>query len=124
MGMLVRRAIYVLTLTIGLLSGFAQAAAPAQAKACSLVGKERSLGPSYTLSLRVSGTSCKTGYRVVRAYDACRKRNGGKAGRCHRKVLRFSCSERRPNSIPTEFDAKVSCRRGAARVKFSYTQLT
>ncbi|HEU4658392.1 MAG TPA: hypothetical protein VFR97_12740 [Capillimicrobium sp.] len=93
------------------------------AGACK-VGDGRGLGPTYVTSLRVSGTSCATGKKVVRAYYQCRVRNGGKRGRCTSKVLGFRCSERRGSSIPTQFDAKVTCRKGGATVKHAYTQFT
>jgi hypothetical protein len=50
-------------------------------------------------------------------------RNGGKKGRCTSKVRGFRCTETR-ESIPTQFDAKVSCSKGSARVKHTYTQFT
>jgi hypothetical protein len=121
--MFVRRAACLLTLALGLIAGLSQGAAPALAKGCSLDGKERSLGPTYTTSLRVRRTTCKTGYAVVRAFDACRKRHG-KAGHCGHRVKRYSCSERRFNRISTQYDAKVTCRRGGRRVIFAYTQFT
>lgn len=121
--MLVRRAICLLTFAIATVVGLAHYAAPAEAHGCSLAGRERSLGPTYTTSLSVRHTTCRTGYRVVSAFDACRKHHG-KAGHCRHRVLRFSCSENRFDQIPTQYDSRVSCRRGAARVKFTYTQFT
>jgi hypothetical protein len=38
-------------------------------------------------------------------------------------VLGYSCSERR-NTIPTEIDARVTCRRGSKRVVYTYQQNT
>jgi hypothetical protein len=79
-------------------------------------------GSGYFTSLTVKGVSCTTGRKLVRAYYRCRTRTG-KAGRCHSRVLKFRCTERR-NSIPTEIDARVSCRRGAKRVTHTYQQNT
>jgi hypothetical protein len=93
------------------------------AKSCSLAGKTRSLGPTYTTSLSVKRTSCSKGESLVRAYYNCRKRNGGKKGHCG-GVSGYSCSERRSNAIPTQFDASVTCKKGRKTIKHTYTQFT
>lgn len=90
---------------------------------CSVKSKERKLGPTYVTALSTTGVSCKTGERVVRAYYRCRVRHGGKKGRCTSRVEGYRCTETR-ESIPTQFDAKVRCRKGDARVNHSYTQFT
>lgn len=92
-------------------------------KNCSLAGKTRSLGPTYTTSLKVRRISCRKGEGLVKAYYKCRVRKGGKRGRCG-KVRRFKCSERRFNSIRTQFDARVTCKKGRKVVKHTYTQFT
>jgi hypothetical protein len=115
-----------LVLALGLTSPSARAAEPPTATAaakCSLSGKERKLGPTYTTSLTVTGVSCATGEAVVKDYYKCRVRNGGRKGRCTSRVRGFRCTETR-ESIPTQFDAKVSCRDGSDRVRHSYTQFT
>jgi len=40
----------------------------ASAGSCSIHGQEKSFGPTYVTSLRVSGTSCRRGKQVVRAF--------------------------------------------------------
>lgn len=103
----------------------ASADAPAASAAATCqVGDGRGLGPTYVTRLSVAKTSCATGKKVVRAYQDCRVRNGGKRGRCSGKAAGFSCSEKRGASIPTQFDATVDCRKGKARVRFAYTQFT
>jgi hypothetical protein len=92
----------------------------AQAKGCD-VGNQRSYGTTYVLSIRVSGTSCRAGKRVVRAFHACRP---GKSGKCRRRVLGYRCSERRFDKIRTQYSSRVSCRKGGKRVKHTYTQFT
>jgi hypothetical protein len=77
-------------------------------------------GSGYFTSLSVKRTSCATGGRLARAYYRCRTENG-KAGRCRRGVMGFSCSETR-SSIPTELNARVRCKRGAKRVIHTYQQ--
>ena len=79
-------------------------------------------GSGYFTSLTVKGTSCATGRKLARAYYRCRTRSG-RRGRCHRRVLRYSCRERR-QTIPTEIDGKVTCRRGARRIVHTYQQNT
>jgi hypothetical protein len=94
------------------------------AAACKVPGGGRGLGPTYVTSLRVSGTSCSSGVRLVKAYYRCRSRDGGRRGTCKGKVNGYRCSERRSNVIRTQFDARVSCRKGSARVNHAYTQFT
>jgi hypothetical protein len=60
----------------------------------------------------------------VRRYYQCRIKAGGRRGRCHHTVSGFSCHEKRLQAIKTEFDARVTCTRGSARVWHSYTQFT
>lgn len=93
------------------------------AKSCSLAGKTRSLGPTYTTSLSVKKTSCAKGRALVTAYYNCRKRNGGKKGRCG-GVSGYSCSERRYDAIPTQFSATATCNKGDKKVVHKYTQFT
>jgi len=89
------------------------------ARTCS-VPKYPGLG--YFTTLSVSGTSCATGDKVAFAYYHCRLQHG-KAGTCHGGVLGFSCREQR-NSIPTEIEARVTCRKGTATVVHTYQQDT
>jgi len=68
----------------------------------------------YFDSIAVTGTTCATGSRFVLAYYRCRTRSG-LAGRCASRVLGFRCTETR-RSIPTEIDARDTCKRGHARI--------
>jgi hypothetical protein len=79
-------------------------------------------GSGYFTSLRVTGVSCGKGRKVMRGHYDCRIEDGRK-GRCHRRVQRFRCSEDR-RSIPTEFLSRVTCKRGAKRVVYTYQQNT
>ena len=104
----------------------AQAAAGPEAvaaKSCSLSGKTRSLGPTYTTSLSVKRVSCSKGESLVKAYYNCRKANGGKKGRCS-GVSGYSCSESRYDVIPTQFSATATCKKGKKKVVHKYTQFT
>jgi hypothetical protein len=116
------RSIVVLLATI-LLAGLPSTAS---AGTCPLSeSQKRNLGvkDGYVTSLKVSGTSCKRGKEVVRAFHACRYANGGKKARCPRAVLGYSCRENR-DSIPTQYTSTVVCRKGGARVTHGYTQFT
>ena len=112
----------ILILALALATTAALSMAPvAEAKTCGISGKERTFGTTYVYTLKVRNVSCSTGGKVVRAYHACRKRNGGKRGRCS-GVLRYRCKETRMQAIKTQFDAKVNCTRGSRVVYHAYQQ--
>jgi hypothetical protein len=92
------------------------------ARACHVSKSPRAYGPTYVTSLRVSGTSCRNGRRLVRAYYNCRIHNGGKKGHCS-GVYGYRCSETR-QSIKTEFDALAKCRKSGRSIAHRYTQFT
>jgi len=69
----------------------------------------------------VSGTSCATGARVIKAYNHCRLYAGGVKGHCHSRVLGYRCSETRSSS-PVQFVASASCTARRSVVKFSYSE--
>jgi len=101
------------------------AAPVATAAASCKVPTDDAWGPTYVPQMSVRKVSCATGQAVVRAYHRCRVAHGGaKKGTCTRRVKRFRCREQRLSSIKTQFDAKVTCSRRAARVVFTYTQYT
>ena len=76
----------------------------------------------FTGKIRVTNVSCSYGKRFVVEYYKCRTKNGSRpAGRCTTKVLGFSCTERR-ESIATEIDARVTCRRGTQSIVHTYQQ--
>jgi hypothetical protein len=89
------------------------------AKGCS-VGDSRSYGTTYVLKISVSGTSCRSGKSLIRAFHDCRP---GKSGRCPR-VRRYNCSESRFDRISTQYSSRVTCRRGDRVVKHTYQQFT
>ena len=92
------------------------------AKSCHLSAHEqRHLGASYVTSLSVRHTSCSNGKAVVRAYQACRRAHGWK-GKCRHHVKGYACTRHIQASSPVQYDAKVTCRRGAKRVTHTYTQ--
>jgi hypothetical protein len=78
-------------------------------------------GLGYFTSLEVTHVSCATGKRVTLAHYRCRTKHG-RSGRCP-SVLHYRCTERR-NSIPTEYNARVTCKRGTRKVVYTYQQHT
>jgi hypothetical protein len=110
---------------LGALLAFAPAASgdgpdATAAKDCR-VGDTRSYGTSYVTDIDVRNTSCRSGRRVVRAFHDCRP---GKAGRCNRRVLGYSCSEGKRETGGTQYYAHVVCRNGSKRVSHDYSQFT
>jgi hypothetical protein len=92
------------------------------ARSCHVDKSPRAYGPTYVTSLRVKGTSCRNGRKLVRGYYKCRIHNGGRKGHC-RGVYGYRCHETR-KSISTEFDALVKCRKGGRSIAHRYTQFT
>lgn len=100
------------------------AAPAAAAVSCDLHKDGRKLGTTYVTSLKVQHVSCAKAKRVVKAFNACRRANGGVKGRCVKRVLDYRCSETRGASIPTQYSARASCKTGSRVVSFRYTQYT
>ena len=121
---IVRAATLALLLILATLvsSTSAQAGSEPSAKAAQTCSVPKYPGLGYFTTLSVSGTSCGTGDKLIFAYYRCRLAHG-KAGTCHTSVLGFSCREQR-NSIPTEIEARVTCRKGSATVVHTYQQDT
>ncbi|UTI64633.1 hypothetical protein NBH00_00130 [Paraconexibacter antarcticus] len=116
--------VFVLTAMAVLAGAAASGATAGPLRACTLGAQaSRHLGPTYVTSLKVHDRTCTFARQLVRAYYRCRVAHGGVAGRCPAKVLGFACRETR-QGIAIQFDAVVTCRRGAARVRHTYTQDT
>jgi hypothetical protein len=97
------------------LGGVASAAGPRASAAVARTCKAPhypSVG--YFDSVSATGTTCATADKLVLAYFRCRTKSG-LAGRCKVAVLGFKCTETR-NSIPTEIDARDTCKHGQAKV--------
>lgn len=121
-----------LGLLVATIGGLALIPSTAAAATCKLTADEEyhranNKKPTYTRSLKVSGgATCATGHKMISAYYRCRvaSPSPGKKGRCTTKVLGYSCTEKRSNVIPTQFDARVTCKKGRARIITDYTQFT
>jgi hypothetical protein len=103
---------------------FAGGAPAASSTTCDLRKDGRKLGTTYVTSLKVQQVSCAKGKSVVKAFNACRRANGGLKGRCEKRVLGYRCTEKRGNSIPTQYSAKATCKNATRTVRFDYTQYT
>jgi hypothetical protein len=100
------------------------AVAPAAAATRCDVSKDgRKLGTTYVTKLTATNVTCTKAKSVVKAFHRCRRANGGAKGRCVSRVQGFRCSETR-ETIPTQFDARATCRDGARTIRFSYEQFT
>lgn len=113
-------------MAVAAMAGPAPAATPqaVAAGACKTPADGHGWGPTYVTSLSVAGATCAQGAALVKAYYACRIHHGGKKGTCKSAVLGFHCTEKRGDAIPTQFDAKVTCTKGAKRIDHTYTQFT
>jgi hypothetical protein len=76
------------------------------------------MGFSYVTRLTASGTTCSTARSVVRAYHACRPRGG----RCSHRIRGFRCSDRRISNGVASYDARGSCLKTGASIRFTYSQ--
>jgi hypothetical protein len=105
---------------VGLTAG--PGVSPAAAKDC---GNSRSLGATYVNNIDAKGVSCGKARDVIRAFNSCRRNNGGADGRCNKRVSGgFRCNEGSRNRGAFQYFAKVSCKKGGKRVRFDYSQNT
>jgi hypothetical protein len=102
------------------LAASAQAAPTPVARAAKTCQPPKYPSRGYFTSLSVKHVSCATGRKLALAYFHCRAKSS-LSGRCHRRVMKYACKEQR-NSIPTEIDARVTCKRGSRVVIHSYQQ--
>jgi hypothetical protein len=102
------------------LAASAHAAPAPVARAAKTCQPPKYPSSGYFTSLKVTHVSCATGRKLALAYFHCRTKSG-LAGRCHRHVMRYACKETR-NSIATEIDARVTCRRGSRVIVHTYQQ--
>lgn len=76
------------------------------ARSCG-VGHGHGYGYSYLTSLTVHHTRCSTGYYVAHH---------------HGYVRGWHCNRQTTDSSPVQYDAQVSCKSGARRVFWTFTQ--
>jgi hypothetical protein len=109
-------------LAIGILAGPASAAPVATASAsCSIGGSY--LPASYVTSIKTTRVGCGKAKKVVKAYHACRKAQGGIAGKCTKKVKGFKCKEGRRATAPgVQYSTTATCRKGGKKIVSAYIQ--
>ena len=95
----------------------------AAASRCDVSKDGRKLGTTYVTKLTATNVTCAKAKIVVKAFHRCRRANGGVKGRCTSRVQGFRCTETR-QSIPTQFDARATCRDGSRVIRFNYEQFT
>ncbi|MDQ3722645.1 MAG: hypothetical protein M3376_06165 [Actinomycetota bacterium] len=114
------------------LAGLAGAQSPALAASTKTCNAQKTKYPNtnpggYFTSLKVTGVSCASGAKLMKAYYTCRRKNGqGIQGRCKQSTVNsLRCTERRPASGRTsgEFNATVTCKKGSKKVVHSYQQI-
>ena len=93
----------------------------ASAKSCDVDTNDYP-GEGYFTSLSAKGVSCTKAKSVARAHYSKRVDNGGKDGEFNGKVKKFRCRESDRNKTSTELNARVTCKKGDKRVKFTYQQ--
>jgi hypothetical protein len=103
----------------------------------------RAAGAGTVLGLYVEGAGCRSGVRLVRAYQRCLRRAGTSGcyrrvdrrciqpvflGRCRtydryyrRSLLGYRCTERRLYPVDGRYDANVTCVNGRRRIDHGYT---
>ncbi len=98
-------------------------------RACAPTKKEPHYLPDdsgyFTSNIKLTKVTCTYARKFIVAYWRCRTNSGKNPAHrgCSRKVQKFSCTERKGQSIPTQFNATVTCRRGGTqRIVHSYQQ--
>jgi hypothetical protein len=101
----------------------APAPAAHAAATCDVKKDGRRLGATYVTALTATKVSCAKAKRLVKAFNTCRHAHGGVKGKCT-SFSGYRCTEKR-QSIPTELEAKASCRASGGRaLKIAYTEFT
>ncbi len=117
---------------------------PTDANSCRL-GGTRGAGPGSVLGVWVVRTRCRVATRVVRRYQSCLNSESGRKGRCYRRVdtrcvrpvflgrcwlrdrffqrrvMGYSCTERRLYEVEGIYEARVMCSNGRRRISHRYT---
>ena len=98
------------------------AAAPIQRATRSCTPPKYPGAGYFTGKIRATGVTCRYAKSFVLAYYKCRTNSGrNPAGRCRTRVREFRCTEVR-ETIPTEIDARVTCKRGTQKIVHTYQQ--
>jgi hypothetical protein len=101
------------------LLALAVSAPSAAAKTCAAPAYP---GQGSFTSLSVTHATCAKAKKVALGHYRCRTRTSP-AGRCVKRVEGFACAEVR-TSTPSEFSARVTCRKKKRKVVFGFRQTT
>lgn len=116
------RLLAAVTFVVGAVAAHAVSPAAAASR-CDVSKDGRKLGTTYVTKLTATNVTCTKAKSVVKAFHRCRRAHGGAKGRCPSRVQGFRCTETR-ESIPTQFDARATCRDGSRAIRFGYEQFT
>ena len=86
------------------------------------VSEATSTYATYVYTVKTRNTSCGKAWKVIKAFHACRKENGGARGKCNSRVEGYACDEgKRDNVTPgVRYRAEVVCKKGTKKVKHDY----
>lgn len=101
-------------------------AGSASKSACGLSEAEQgqgALGSRYVYKLRASNISCDKAKRLLIKVNKCRHDNGGRTGSCS-GVEGYSCKQKKIDSSPGLFQAKIKCEKGSKRLVAKIGELT
>ena len=77
---------------------------------------------TYVYTVKTRNTSCGKAWKVIKAFHACRKENGGARGRCKSRVEGYSCDEGKRDEVTpnVRYRATVVCKKGSKKVVHDY----
>ncbi len=88
----------------------------ATAKSCS----DFQVSNGYIVNLKANGTSCSRAKEVAKGHYSKRRARGGWDGKFNGSIKGYSCTESDRRKSSTELNARVSCKKGGARISFAY----
>ena len=77
---------------------------------------------TYVYTVKTRNVSCGKAWKVIKAFHACRKENGGARGRCKSRVDGYACDEGKRDNVVAgvRYRANVVCTKGSKKVKHEY----
>ncbi|HEX2127646.1 MAG TPA: hypothetical protein VHF58_00345 [Solirubrobacterales bacterium] len=77
---------------------------------------------TYVYTVKTRNTSCGKAWKVIKAFHACRKENGGARGKCNSRVEGYKCDEGKRDTVVkgVRYRSNVVCKKGAKKVKHEY----
>lgn len=97
----------------------------AATRGCKAPQEPAGLNGGYFTELRATNVSCASARKLVLAYYKCRRAHGGAKGSCNNRTVNgLKCKETRPEDLQsdTQINARVTCTKGAKKVRHSYQQ--